>query len=90
MSQGNQPIHRIRIGSIGAAIFENRTEEGTSFYNAQFQRGYRTADGWKNTRSYGRDDLLALAKLADQVHTWIQEQIQSRSSEPEVEEVGDE
>ena len=83
MSQGNAPTHRIRIGNISAAIFENRTEEGTSFYNAQFQRGYRTADGWRNTRSFGRDDLLALAKLADQTHSWIQEQIQSRGSDAE-------
>lgn len=83
MSQGNQPIHRIRIGHIAAAIFENRTEEGTTFYNAQFQRGYRTAEGWRNTRSFGRDDLLALAKLADQTHSWIQEQLQTRDGDPE-------
>ena len=83
MSDNNKPVHRIRIGSISAAIFENRTEEGASFYNAQFQRGYRTADGWRNTRSFGRDDLLALAKLADQTHSWIQEQIQSRNNDAE-------
>lgn len=77
MSQGKQPAHRIRIGNIGAAIFENRTEEGTVFYNAQFSRGYRTVEGWKNTRSFGRDDLLALAKLSDQTHTWIQERLQA-------------
>ena len=78
MSDHKQPVHRIRIGNISAAIFENRTDQGTSFYNAQFQRGYRTADGWRNTRSFGRDDLLALAKLADQTHSWMQEQLQSR------------
>lgn len=83
MTQGNPPIHRIRIGNIAAAIFENRTEEGPPFFNAQFQRGYRTTEGWRNTRSFGRDDLLALAKLADQTHSWIQEQLQTRDGDPE-------
>ncbi|WP_437207114.1 hypothetical protein [Planctomicrobium sp. SH664] len=85
MSDHKQPVHRIRIGNISAAIFENQTDQGTSFYNAQFQRGYRTADGWRNTRSFGRDDLLALAKLADQTHSWIQNQIQSRNSDDDAE-----
>jgi len=29
---------------------------------------------WKSTASFGRDDLLVLSKLADQVHTWTVEQ----------------
>ncbi|MFZ0429124.1 MAG: hypothetical protein WAO20_13475 [Acidobacteriota bacterium] len=28
-------------------------------------RLYRTGDEWKTTRSFGRDDLLVLAKVAD-------------------------
>ncbi|QDT57101.1 hypothetical protein Pan44_51670 [Caulifigura coniformis] len=81
MTQQNQPIRRLRIGNIGAAIFENRTEEGKTFYNVQFTRGYRTDDGWKNTRSFGKDDLLAHAKLCDQAHSWICEQLQAEPSE---------
>ena len=81
MSKHNKPIHQFRIGSLSVAIFENRTDEGTMFHNAQFQRAYRTADGWRSTRSFGREDLLPLAKLADQAHSWIQEQIQTRRGE---------
>jgi len=81
MSQGNQPIRRIRIGSIGAAIFENRTEEGKTYFNVQFNKSYRSGDDWKHTRSFGRDDLLALSKLADQAHTWIVFQFQSEALE---------
>lgn len=77
----NQPIHRLRIGNIGAAIFENTTQEGKTFYNAQFDRSYRDSENWKHTQSYGRDDLLVLAKLADQVHTWIVDRQQSNSGE---------
>ena len=31
-------------------------------------------DGWKESTSFGRDDLLLLAKVADKAHTWIHEQ----------------
>lgn len=78
MSQeNNKPVHRIRIGLINAAIFENASKEGQTFYNTQFERAYKDADDWKHTRSFGKDDLLALSKLSDQVHTWIYEQIQN-------------
>ncbi len=43
-------------------------------YNVTFGRLYRTDDGkWKTTRSFGLNDLLVLAKLADQLHTRIHE-----------------
>ena len=77
----NQPVHRLRIGSISAAIFENKTQDGKTFYNAQFDRSYRDGETWKHTTSYGRDDLLILAKLADQVHSWIVDKQQASSSE---------
>ncbi len=77
----NQPVHRLRIGSISAAIFENKTQDGKTFYNAQFDRSYRDGETWKHTTSYGRDDLLILAKLVDQVHSWIVDKQQASSSE---------
>ncbi|MEZ6061096.1 MAG: hypothetical protein R3C19_12090 [Planctomycetaceae bacterium] len=67
----NQPVHRLRIGRIGAAIFENRNSDGYLFYNVQFDRSYRDGNDWKHTRNFGRDDLLILAKLSDQAHSWI-------------------
>ncbi|MEZ6136995.1 MAG: hypothetical protein R3C53_19035 [Pirellulaceae bacterium] len=71
MSNENQPIERLRIGKIGAVIFANQTQEGKTFYNVQFDRSYRDGDEWKHTKSFGRDDLLVLAKLADQAHSAI-------------------
>lgn len=75
------PVHRIRIGAVGVAIFENTNERGDKFYNAQFDRSFRSGDKWKHTRGFGKDDLLALAKLSDLTHTWIVEQIKAASSE---------
>lgn len=65
-----QPVHEVRIGSVKAAIWENKTENGTRF-NVTLARIYRDGDQWRSTDSFGRDDLLVLAKVADQAHTWI-------------------
>jgi len=67
------PVSKVRIGLISASIWENPTEKGT-FYNVTFERRYRDGAGkWQSTHSYGLDDLLALAKVADQAHSKIVE-----------------
>jgi len=69
----NAPVAKVSVGLQTASIFKNESE-GRAFYNVSFDRRYRTADGsWKSTSSYGRDDLLALAKLADLAHTKVLE-----------------
>ena len=68
-----KPVHEIRLGRIRAAIWENQTDNG-SRYNVTISRLYKDGDQWKDSTSYGRDDLLLLAKVADKVHTWIFEQ----------------
>ena len=50
----------------------NPTEKGT-FHNVTFARLYKDGDDWKQTESFGRDDLPLVAKVADQAHTWIYE-----------------
>ena len=69
----NAPVAKVSVGLQTASIFKNQ-HEGRAFYNVSFDRRYRDAEGnWKSTSSYGRDDLLALAKLADLAHTKILE-----------------
>ena len=80
MSNENKPIHRVRLSTISAAIFKNESDEGRVHYNAQFDRSYKDGEEWKHTRSFGRDDLLLLAKVADLVHSWIHEQQQASST----------
>ncbi len=70
MQAKQKPIHEIRIGSVKAAVWRNETEGGVR-YNVTFSRLYRDGEQWKSTESFGRDDLLTLAKVADQTHTWI-------------------
>ncbi len=69
----NAPAAKVSVGLQTASIWKNESE-GRVFYNVTFDRRYRDTQGnWKSTSSYGRDDLLALAKLADLAHTKVLE-----------------
>ena len=71
MSKSKQkPVHEVRLGRIKAAIWENETQNG-SLYNVTFSRLYKDGDDWKDSTSFGRDDLPLLVKVADMCHTWI-------------------
>ncbi len=67
----NQPAHRIRLGRIEATLWQNSGENG-AWYNVTFSRSYKDAkDEWKSTDSFSVDDLLLLAKVANEAHSWI-------------------
>ena len=73
-----QPVHEVRLGSVKCAIWENKTDSGTRF-NVTVSRIYKDGETWKSTESFGRDDLLVLAKVVDQAHSWIFENAKSRN-----------
>ncbi len=68
-----KPAHEIRLGRIKATIWENETENGTR-HNVTISRLYKDGDQWKQTTSFGREDLPLVAKVADLAHTWTYEQ----------------
>ena len=76
-----KPLEEIRIGAVKAAIWHNDTEAGPR-HNVTFSRLYKDGDDWKSTPSFGRDDLLVLAKVADHTHTRIL-QLQQPNTEPQ-------
>ena len=78
----DQPVHEVRIKAIKAAIWENQTESGIR-HNVTVSRLYKDGDAWKSADSFGRDDLLVLAKVLDHAHTWIcsQKQEEGNSSQ---------
>ena len=80
MNATNRPANELRIGNIKAAVWRNENE-GSIRYNVTFTRIYRDAEHWKATDAFGRDDLLVVAKLADQAHTWICTQARENRSE---------
>jgi len=74
----NRPAHTIRYGSVRAAIWRNMVDNGNAsrpFHCVTFSRSYRDAENaWRESDSFGSDDLLLLAKAADEAHTWITKQ----------------
>jgi len=70
MKEKTRPIHEVRLGAIKAAVWKNDTTNGVR-YNVTFSRLYKDGDQWQATESFGRDDLLMVAKVADEAHTWI-------------------
>lgn len=65
------PVAKLRLGLINASIWQRSTDDD-AFYSVSFERRYRDSQGeWHSTHSYGVEDLLTLAKLADQAHTAI-------------------
>lgn len=66
-----RPVHEVRIGHVKAAIWKNDGEHGVR-YGVTVCRVYKDRqEKWQTTDSFGRDDLLVLAKVLDRAHTWI-------------------
>ena len=67
----NKPVDEVRIGRVKATIWRNQTEAGRPRYNVVFSRLYKDGATWASTSSFGRNDLLVLAKAADLAHTRV-------------------
>ena len=65
-----KPVAEVRLGRITAAIWDNETANG-KYYNVTVSRLFKDGNDWKRSDSFGRDDLLQLAKAADLAHTKI-------------------
>lgn len=75
------PIKTLRLGRIKAAIWENGADE-RAFCNVTFSRTYMDEEKrFRDSDSFGRDDLLLLAKLADNAHTFICERLAASKAE---------
>ncbi len=73
----NRPVHTIRYGAVRAAIWRNMVDNGNAsrpIYNVTFSRSYKDGNEWKESSTFGQDDLLVLAKAMDDAHTFIQQQ----------------
>jgi hypothetical protein len=82
-ASGPVPVKTLRLGRIKAAVWENGADQ-RSFFNVTFARTYMDEEKkFHDADSFGRDDLLLLAKVADQAHTFICErQSGSKGEEP--------
>ena len=67
----NKPVDEVRIGRVKATIWCNETEDSKPRYNVVLARLYKDGDTWQSTPSFGRNDLLLVAKVADLAHTRV-------------------
>ena len=74
--ENDKPVHEIRMGRIKATIWGNETDSGSFRHNTQLRRIYKDGDEWKQSDSFGREDLPLVAKVADLAHTWIHQRAQ--------------
>jgi len=72
------PAHVIRYGLIKACVWKNATRDGPR-YSVTVIRLYKNGDQWKESQRFGRDDLMLVAKVTDEAHTWIYQQGSSPS-----------
>lgn len=69
MSENKQPIAKINLHPVSAAIWRNENPKGT-FYSVTFERSYKDDEGkWHRSGSFNAGELLLLAKVADLAHT---------------------
>ena len=69
--RNNKPTHTLRCGNIKATIWENVSEKGP-FFATTFSRPFKDQSGeWRNSTSFGLNDLEALVTVAHQAKDWI-------------------
>jgi hypothetical protein len=71
--KGNKPVHEIPDGALKVTIWQNEGEYGPR-YSVTSRRRYKDGEEWKDTQSYGEDDLLPLAELYRDAYAWIRMQ----------------
>lgn len=75
MSENREgPADTIRDGNIKATIWKRESDEGGAFFSTTFARSYKDAEGnYRDSNSFGSNDLLRLAELARGAYTRTQE-----------------
>ena len=68
---GNRPTAEVRLGRIKATIWSNRDKDGGRWHTVQLSRLYQDGEQWRSTHSFGRNDLLTVAKVADLAHSKV-------------------
>lgn len=71
------PVDKLRLGNLTATIWRNLDKQSNPFFTCTLTRSYTDDEGnWHESPTFGRGDLLKVAKLADQAHSRIEGLIQ--------------
>ena len=71
MSDTKKPAAKVTLYPVSAAIWRNQNPKGV-FYSVTFERSFKDDAGkWQTSTTFNANDLLLLAKVADQAHSEI-------------------
>jgi hypothetical protein len=73
---GNRPAHTARYGAIKCTIWRNESRNGP-FFSTVISRSYKEGEDWRESPSFGQEDLPTVAKAALDAHSWVREQLAS-------------
>jgi hypothetical protein len=71
---GNRPAHTARYGAIKCTIWRNDSRNGP-FFSTVITRSYKEGEDWRESPSFGQEDLPTVAKAALDAHSWVREQL---------------
>jgi hypothetical protein len=77
---GNAPVFTCRHRALKAAVWRNETETGPMF-NTTVSRSYKDGETWKDSGSFGYDDVLIVAELLHNCHGFISREMSKTSQE---------
>lgn len=69
-----KPIHEFRTGSVRATIWQNALADGRVMYSVTFSRLYKEDGTWRDSGSFGRNELPLVTRTADAALEWIYSQ----------------
>jgi hypothetical protein len=72
-----KPIKEIRLSGIRATIWPNPQEDGRVMHSVSFSRLYKAEGAWRDATSFGRNDLLLVAKAAEMAFDWLVQEHQN-------------
>jgi hypothetical protein len=78
--QHNGPVFSTRHRAIKAAVWKNQSDTG-DFYNVTVSRGYKDGETWKDSSSFGYDDVLIVAELLRTCHGFISREMAKGNGE---------
>jgi hypothetical protein len=65
-------VNDVRLGCSKPAVWQNETDSGIR-HNVTFTRLSKDGAEWKDSISFGPEDLPLFMKVADRAHSWIYE-----------------
>ena len=77
---GKGPVFSCRHRALKAAVWRNELDNGPMF-NTTVSRSYKDGDDWKESGSFGFDDVLIVAELLRTCHGFISREMAKLSEE---------